>query len=58
MSLNELVNLKRGDILGLAQEHGDRNVRVFGSVARGDASPESDVDFLLNAKSTCLPTMV
>jgi predicted nucleotidyltransferase len=47
MSLDELVNLKRGDILRLAHQHGARNVRVFGSVARGDASPESDVDFLV-----------
>lgn len=47
MSLDEVVNLKRRDILRLAHQHGARNVRVFGSVARGDASPESDVDFLV-----------
>jgi len=30
-----------------AAAHGARNVRVFGSVARGDSGPESDVDLLV-----------
>jgi predicted nucleotidyltransferase len=34
-------------ILRLAEEHGARSVRVFGSVARGDNGEESDVDFLV-----------
>jgi predicted nucleotidyltransferase len=38
---------KREDILRLAGQWGARDVRVFGSVARGDASPSSDVDFLV-----------
>lgn len=32
----------------MAARHGGRNVRIFGSVARGDAGPESDVDFLVD----------
>jgi uncharacterized protein len=39
---------KREDILRLAAEHGARNVRVFGSVARGEAGPDSDVDLLVD----------
>jgi predicted nucleotidyltransferase len=38
---------KREDILRLAGQWGARDVRVFGSVARGDANPSSDVDFLV-----------
>lgn len=42
-----LLQAKRQDILRLAASHGARNVRVFGSVARGDERPDSDVDFLV-----------
>ncbi|WP_411854836.1 nucleotidyltransferase family protein [Roseiflexus sp.] len=42
----ELVNEKRADILALAAKHGARNVRMFGSVARGDVNEQSDIDFL------------
>ena len=44
-----LVRAKREEIQRIAAKHGARNVRVFGSVARGDARPESDVDFLIEA---------
>ena len=48
MSLEQLLSQKREDILRAAQKHGARNVRVFGSVARGDDGPDSDVDFLVD----------
>jgi predicted nucleotidyltransferase len=38
----------REQILSLAQKHGAANVRVFGSVARGTSSANSDVDFLIS----------
>ncbi len=38
----------RSAILELAAKHGARNVRVFGSVARGDATSDSDVDLLVD----------
>ncbi len=38
---------KRDEILRVAAQHGARNVRVFGSVARGEADEASDVDFLV-----------
>jgi len=43
----QLVRAKREEIQKIVAKHGARNVRVFGSVARGDARPESDVDFLI-----------
>jgi len=39
---------KREEVLRLAERHGGRNVRVFGSVARGEADAESDIDFLVD----------
>jgi hypothetical protein len=44
-----LIRAKRDEILRIAANHGARNIRVFGSVARGEARPESDVDFLIDA---------
>lgn len=37
----------RSDVLGTAQRYGARDVRVFGSVARGEDTETSDVDFLV-----------
>jgi hypothetical protein len=39
---------KRQQILEVARKHGIRNIRVFGSVGRGQESPFSDVDFLVD----------
>ncbi len=47
MSIRSLLEEKREQILEAAESRGARNVRVFGSVARGDAGPDSDVDFLV-----------
>ncbi len=38
---------RRDDILSIAQSHGARHVEVFGSRARGQARPDSDVDLLV-----------
>ena len=46
-SMAELAGL-RAQILAVAARHGAANVRVFGSVARGDADAASDVDFLVD----------
>lgn len=46
MTLKELTERKE-ELLTVARAHGARSVRVFGSVARGSAGPESDVDFLV-----------
>ena len=44
----DLVQVKREQILRLAKRHGVTRVRVFGSMARGDAGPQSDVDLLID----------
>ncbi len=48
MRLDELLRSKREEILRLASQHGARNVRIFGSVARGEADERSDVDLLVD----------
>lgn len=42
------VERYRSVILEVAARHGARNVRVFGSVARGDDRPDSDIDLLVD----------
>jgi len=48
MSLNELLQSNREGILRIAARYGAYNVRIFGSVARGEADEQSDIDFLVN----------
>ena len=48
MGIEEVLSAKRPEILRAAKDHGAGNVRVFGSVARGDASADSDVDLLVD----------
>ena len=47
MTLEELLHEKREEILRIAARHGARNVRVFGSMVRGEANRASDIDFLV-----------
>ena len=47
LGIPDLIADKRDDILRLASEYKAYNVRVFGSVARGEATPASDVDLLV-----------
>ena len=47
MKIEELLKAKRQEILAIAARHGAHNLRVFGSVARGEAGPESDLDLLV-----------
>lgn len=48
--LKGLLKAKRREIIEIAARHGAHNVRVFGSVARGDAVPDSDIDFLVDVE--------
>ena len=47
MEVGKLLREKRGAIIALAAKHGAQNLRVFGSAARGEAGPDSDVDLLV-----------
>jgi predicted nucleotidyltransferase len=48
----ELLQHRRDDIQRIAAKHGAYNVRVFGSVVRGEAGPESDIDLLIEKGPT------
>ena len=48
MQIDVFVRSRRQEILELAARHGARRIRVFGLVAEGEASPESEVDFLVD----------
>ena len=48
MNLSKLVEENRDEILQIATRHGAYNLRIFGSVARGDFDEKSDVDFLVD----------
>jgi len=56
LNLQNLIGQKRKDILSVASRHGATNVRVFGSVARGDANDQSDIDLLVefNAETSLI----
>jgi hypothetical protein len=48
MDVQTLLKIHRKDILAVAARNGAFDVRVFGSVARGEDRADSDVDFLVN----------
>jgi predicted nucleotidyltransferase len=51
MTLKALVASKRDEILRIAALHGARDVRLFGSAARGDTTDQSDIDLLINLEA-------
>ncbi len=55
MNIQELIQSKREEILQLASQHGACNIRVFGSVARGEAQSDSDIDFLVDLEQNLSP---
>lgn len=48
MTTLDLIHDKREEIRRIAARHGVVSIRLFGSVARGEARPDSDVDFLVD----------
>ena len=52
MTLLELLQHRGDDIRRIAAKHGAYNVRIFGSVVRGEAGPESDIDLLIEKGPT------
>ncbi len=51
MDTHKLLASQRQDILEIAARYGARNVRIFGSMARGDAGPDSDLDILVDMEA-------
>ena len=51
----DLVRSRRHEILSVARRHGVTRVRVFGSMARGDAGPTSDLDLLVDVGPATSP---
>jgi predicted nucleotidyltransferase len=49
MEVAELVRMKRAESLRIAARHGARNVRMFGSAARGETREGSDLDLVVDA---------
>jgi uncharacterized protein len=47
VKIEKLLKTRRNQILEIARKHGAHNLRVFGSVARGEGNEESDIDFLV-----------
>lgn len=55
MDLLPTILEKRNEIAAIASKHGATNVRVFGSIARRDAQPDSDLDLLVDVGSQHSP---
>lgn len=55
MSTLDVLRGKQADIKSIAAKHGAGNVRVFGSVTRGEARPDSDVDLLIDIVGPTTP---
>jgi uncharacterized protein with HEPN domain/predicted nucleotidyltransferase len=53
MDIADFLIAKKDEILRVAARHGARNVRVFGSVARGESGADSDVDLLVEMGPEC-----
>ncbi len=51
----DLLREKREEILRVAEKHGARNVRIFGSVADGEATKSSDIDLLVDTAEETSP---
>ena len=50
----DIIRQRRDKIVQLADKYGAKNIRIFGSFARGDNNFESDADFLVNMEGSLL----
>ena len=48
MTCKKILKEKRSEILKIAKNHGASNIRIFGSVARDEATANNDIDFLMD----------
>jgi uncharacterized protein len=51
MTLNKILDKNREEILRIAASYGARDLRVFGSVSRGEANLKSDIDILITLET-------
>jgi predicted nucleotidyltransferase len=51
MTIDMVLAQHRGEVLRIADKYGARRLRVFGSVARGEADAQSDIDFLVDLEA-------
>jgi predicted nucleotidyltransferase len=54
IDMTDVIRQRRDKIMQLADKYGAKNIRVFGSFARGDDNSESDADFLVNMEGSLL----
>ncbi|WP_322489127.1 nucleotidyltransferase family protein [Chloroflexus sp.] len=55
MTGSQLLKEQRAEMLAIYARYGTRNVRIFGSVARGDADEQSDIDFIVDREEERTP---
>jgi predicted nucleotidyltransferase len=55
MGARDRIRERRDEILRVAMRHGAGNVLLFGSIARGDDKPDSDVDLLIDVTAQTTP---
>ena len=55
VAIEKLLRERRDEILSSAHRHGARNVRIFGSVARGESTGNSDIDLLVDTGEKTSP---
>ena len=55
MTTTDVLRARREEILLIAARHGAKDVRVFGSAARGYGGVDSDVDFLVSTRGETSP---
>ena len=55
MSVDEFLGDRREDVLQIAHRHGVNRLYVFGSIARGEADQNSDIDFLIEVGGSTTP---
>ena len=56
IDLHDLVIRKRQEILTIAKRRGAKNIRLFGSVSRHEARPDSDIDLLIDLGTGAKPS--
>ncbi len=55
MNALETVRAREAEIQSIVAKHGAGNIRIFGSIARGEATPDSDVDLLIDVVGSTTP---